>query len=305
MAKTKLKDGRRWNVESGGIKTLKRKYLVILDAVTATDGETATFPGVPAIGSAHPVHTNLVAANYEVEEGEGSAKNTITVTVNYEEKTSESSGEGQGAVSMQVETWGWDSGTEDREFTDAVDGTPVTNSAGDIYDRVPTISVPAPTFTKTMKFRNRQSGAMAFSCKVNSASVTIGDRTFPIGSLLCNVNEQRVFGDAEWKYRYTVQLKFRTNPVKLGGSNSATDIGWDVAITDAGMRELDANGKLKLIKAVDSETGKKCTVTSPELLDGSGHAVSRASGSTPRPYNVRYQAYERATFPNWFYSEPT
>ena len=302
----KQKDGRRWSVDAGGIKSLKRKYQVILDAVTGADGEAVSFTGVPAIGTAHPSYSYLFAESYDVEEGEGKDKKTLTVYVNYAPRTTETSGSGSDAVTSQVEEWGWDSGSAERELTDAADGTAVLNSAGDIFDRVPTISVPASTFTKVMKFTTRQSGAAACDCKVNASAVTIGGRTYPIGSLLCHVAEKRIIGDPDWKYRYTIQLQFRTNPVKLAGSNSATDIGWDVAIVDAGMREKDsATGKLKLIKAVDPETGKRCAVTSPELLDGSGKAVVRSSSSTPKPYNIRFQAYERVSIPSWFYSEPT
>lgn len=299
------KDGRKWSVDSGGVKSLKRKYQITLDAITGANGEAVSFSGVPAIGSAHPIHTGLFVESYDVEEGESNAKKTLTVYVNYAPRTTETSGSGSEAVTSQVEEWGWDAGTEERELVDAVDGTAVLNSAGDVFDRVPTISVPAPTFTKVMKFAQRQSNAMSCDCKVNSSDVTIGGRTYPVGSLLCHVAEKRIFGDPDWKYRYQIQLKYRTNPVKLAGSNSATDIGWDVAITDAGMRELDTNGKLKLIKSVDAETGKKCTVTSPELLDGQGHAVTRSSSTTPKPYNIRFQAYERVSIPSWFVSEPT
>jgi len=298
------KDGRKWSVDSGGLKSLRRRYQVILDDITAANGEVNSFPGVPAIGTAHPVHTGLFVETYDVEEGEGNEKQTLTVYVNYAPRTTETSGSGSEAATLQVEEWGWDAGTEERELVDAVDGTAVLNSAGDVFDRVPTISVHAPTFTKVMKFATRQSGATNCDCKVNNSSVTIGGRSYPTGSLLCHVAEKRIFGDPNWKYRYTIQLKYRTNPVKLAGSNTATDIGWDVAITDAGMRELDTNGKLKLIKAVDPETGKRCTVTTPELLDGQGHAVVRSSGSVPKPYNIRFQAYERVSIPSWFVSEP-
>ena len=300
-----LKDGRKWSVDAGGIKSLKRKYQVVLKEFTGENGEGVSFPGVPAIGSAHPSYPGLFVESYDVEEGEGSAKNTLTVYANYSPRTTETSGSGSGAVTNQVESWGWDAGSEERELIDAVDGKAVLNSAGDVFDRVPTVSVPAPTFTKSMKFKQRQSGAMGCDCKVNSSAVTIGGRTYPVGSLLCHVAEQRVIGDPNWKYRYNIQLKYRTNPVKLAGGDTVTDIGWDVAITDAGMREIGSDGKLKLIKSIDSETGKKCTVTSPELLDGGGKAVVRSSSSTPKPYNIRFQAYERVTIPAWFYSEPT
>lgn len=303
----KLKAGRSWSGGRYGITSLKRKYVIIRDAVTAADGEEYYFPGLPQIGSAHPRYPGLVVSGHEFEEGDGANKNTLTVTVSYGLRTFETSGgeeEDVANVTCQVEEWGWDAGTEERELIDAVDGKAVVNSAGDVFDRVPTVSVPAPTFTKAMKFRERQSGAMDCDCKVNASPVTIGERTYPTGSLLCSVSERRIFSDASWAYRYVIQLKFRTNPVKLAGEESATDIGWDVAITDAGMRELDEEGKLKLIKAVDAETGKKCTVTSPELLNGAGKAVTRTDGESPKPYNMLFQAYERTDIPSWFYSEP-
>ena len=300
-----LKDGRKWSVDAGGIKSLKRKYQVVLKSVTDANGEGVSFPGVPAIGSAHPSYPGLYVDSYDVEEGEGVSKNTLTVYVNYSLRTTETSGTGSEAVTSQVESWGWDAGSEERELIDAVDGTAVVNSAGDVFDRVPTVSVPSPTFTKTMKFRDRQSGAMDCDCKVNKEAVKIGGRTYPVGSLRCHVAEKRVIGDPNWRYSYTIQLKYRTNPVKLAWDDQFTDIGWDVAITDAGMRERGTDGKLKLIKSIDSETGKKCTVQSPELLNGQGQAVTRSADSNPVPYNIRFQAYERVTIPSWFYSEPT
>ena len=65
-------------------------------------------------------------------------------------------------------------------------------------------------------------------------------------------------------------MRFKSNKVKINGQNAVTDIGWDVAITDAGMRELDDEGNKSLIRAVDRESGKMCTVTSAALLDGQG-----------------------------------
>lgn len=299
-----LKDGRRWNVNSNGITALKRRYLVKLDAVTAVNGEGATFPGVPAIGSAHPLKGGLFVSDYEVEEGEGAAKNTLIVTVNYAPITTETSGSGQEQQSLRIEEWGWEGSTEERELVTAADGTAVLNSAGDAYDSVPSVSLAAPIFTKVVKFKTRQTGALSYNCKVNNADVSIGGYSFPVGSLLATVSEKRVFGDGGWKYRYTIQLKYRTNRVKLAGENTLTDIGWDVAITDAGMREKGSDGKLKIITTIDKETGKRCQISSPELLDGKGKAVARPESGLPTPYNTRYQAYERASFPAWFYSEP-
>jgi len=296
----KQKDGRKYQVDGSGITSLKRDYIVIQDSMMGADGEAESFSGVPAIGSAHPNFSGLYVQSYDVQEGTGKDKNVLTVTVNYGPKTTETSGTGSDAVTCQVEEWGWDEGTDERELTAGVDGTPVLNSAGDPFESVPKVSVPAPVFTKVMKFASRQTGWAAAHCKVNGSAVTIGGREYPIGSLLCTVAEKRIIGNVDWKYQYTVRLRFKSNPVKIAGADSVTDIGWDVAVTDAGMREL-VEGEKKLIRVVDKETGKMCTVTSATLLDGEGAKLDDGDD----PYNFRFQAYERATFPSWFYSEPS
>ena len=86
------KAGRKYSVDSGGITTLKKDFIVIQDAVMAENGETLTFPGVPAIGSAHPTYPGLYVQTYDVQEGEGKDKQTLTVTANYGPQTTETSG---------------------------------------------------------------------------------------------------------------------------------------------------------------------------------------------------------------------
>lgn len=302
----KMKAGRRWGVDSTGITSLKRTYRVVLDSPHLdADGECTTFPGVPALGSVHPVHKGLAAESYEVEEGSGADKCVLTVTVNYQPITTETSGgeDGETEVTAKVERWGWDSSTDERELTTAVDGTAVLNSAGDPFDSVPQMSVPAPAFTKILRFTSRQNGWQGYFCTVNKSPVTIGGISFPPRTLLCQINEERILGDKFWNYRYTVQLKYKSNKVKIGGEDKLTEIGWDVAVTDAGMREKGADGKLTLIRQKDAETGKMCTVSSPELLNGSGQKVDR-SGNAVTPYNFRFQAYAESDFPQMFYSEP-
>ena len=297
----KQQAGRKYSVDSSGITTLKKDYIVIQDAVMSANGEVVSFLGVPEIGSAHPNYPGLFVQSYDVQEGSGKDKQILIVTANYAPETTETSGTGQDAVTCIVDEWGWDDGTDEKELITGEDGTPVLNSAGDPFDSVPKVSAPAPVFTKTMRFRQRQSGWNTAFCTVNDSAVTIGGVSFSAGTLLCTVIEKRIIGEKDWKFRYTVRLRYKSNRVKLQGSNSLTDIGWDVAIADAGMRELDGQDGKKLIRAIDKETGKMCTVTSPALLDGSGAKL--ADGE--EPYNFRFQAYARSSFPSWFYSEPT
>lgn len=296
-------DGRKWGDNATGGSAVRR-FLIKGLAVGFTPAWNYT--GLPKVGDAHPSMDGFIVASRDFEEGKGKDKETVTVTVNYSPKTSETSGTGSDAVTCQVDEWGWDNSTDEKELTEGVDGTPVLNSAGDPFESVPNVQVPAPIFTKVMKFKARQSGAMAYNCKVNGSAVTIGGMSCPIATLLCTVAEKRMIGDPVWKYQYTIQLKFKSNPVKVGGDGTATDIGWDVAITDAGMRAKTSVGdgeEIRLIRRIDKETGKLCTVTSPALLNGNGYV--RSETANDEIYNFRFKAHERASFPNWFYSEPT
>lgn len=297
----KPKAGRKYSGDNGGLTSLKRDYIVILDAPLAENGETLSFQGVPAIGSAHPSYPGLRVQSYDVAEGESGDKIVLIVTVNYGTETQETSGEGEDAVSCIVEEWGWEDGSDERELVTDVDGKQVLNSAGDPFDTVPKYSAPSPTFVKVMKFKDRQTGWNTATCCVNAAPITIGGIQFPAASLLCTITEKRLIGNPVWKYQYTVRLKYKSNKVNLNGSDNLTDIGWDVAVADAGMRAKGLDEKLHIIRRPDEETGRMCTVTSAALLNGEGEEL----GEDQTPYNFRFKAYERTTIPSWCYSEPT
>ena len=126
----------------------------------------------------------------------------------------------------------------------------------------------------------------------------------PQKTLLASVSEQRILDDSEWKYRYTIQLRYKTNFSNLGFGTNPIEFGWDIPVVDCGMREKGTDGKLKTIMQIDEETGKPCAVTSAELLDGEGKAIKRGEGVSPNPYVIRVQAYEMTSFPSDIYSEP-
>ena len=306
MSVCRLNAGRRWSVNSGGMSILKRKYVVEVDGSNlGENAEALSFAGVPAIGSAHPFYPGVRVKTYDVEEGEGNEKKLLTVWVNYELVTSETvEGEGETPVAGAVEDFGWDDGVDERELITGVDDNPLVNSAGDPFDSVPRVSTPAPVFTKVIKFPTRQAGWSGSFCKINSGSMTVAGVNCPKWTLLCVVSEKRIFGDAFYRYRYTIRLRYRSNLVKLNGTGSAQEIGWNVAVADTGMRELGEDGKPVVIRHKDAETGRMLAVASPELLDGKGHAVDRSSGGKVEPFNMFFKAYEEASFPGWFFSEP-
>ena len=310
---TNVLAGRKWKRARDRKNTITVKYRVELASALAIGSEGGNLTGVPKPGDQHPNDDNLEVASvdYEEESGSGLAKFVIA-TVNYEAKNSasETTIQEEGGVKYQVDEWGWDAGTDEKELIDDIRSTetnpkPVLNSAGDPFDAVPKVSVYAPVFTKVMKFGSRRSGATAFSCKVNSEEITIGGRTCAPGTLLCIVSEKRIFGDPDWNYAYTVQLKYKSNKVKLHGDSETSELGWDVGIADAGMRQKDPDDqtKKKLIRMIDQETGQECVVQSPALLDGNGYVIS-PTDPDQGPRVLRFQAYERTSFPSWFYSEP-
>lgn len=303
----KKKAGISYAVDDSGATDIVEKYQAILSEPLAPGQLITSFSGVPTVGTVHPARPGYFVSRYEVSQPDGPASATLDITVRYSAQSWEifSPEQGQG-VSNNVEQWGWDDSTATRELVESADGEQVLNSAGDPFDSVPQIETPAPVFTKVVRFASRQSGYFDHNCKVNAATLVIGGISFPARTLLCTVSESIDISNEHWPYKYTIRLRARSTPAKLEGSDTVTECGWDVVLCDAGMREIDdETGKLKLIQTISQETGQPATVTTPELLDGEGHAVQRVADTPPTPYNLLFAAYQETTFPTWFYSEPT
>ncbi len=310
VKETIVKAGRSYKVGQNGAGDVSIKYqLVLTEPLAATELPTE-FPGVPAIGSEHPTRPGLYALSYDVTQPDGAAKNTLDVTVNYGPTSIEPLDPEHPEYIEAVKEWGWDDGTGEKELVASVAvgneaAKPVVNSAGDPFDSVPMVNAPAPTFTKVIQCSERKSGYSAFLCKVNSAEITIGDVTCSPGTLLCTIAERKIIGEWRLPYEYTIHLRYRSNVVTNTYPPSDGEIGWDAAVVDAGMREIDSTThKLKLIQVISKETGQPATVTAPELLDGHGAAQTRDSQGLATPMVLTFHAYERADFPEWFYSEP-
>lgn len=309
MATTQYLTGRKWKVSRDGKASVTAKYRVLLETPLVKDAEGNSLASVPVPGDEHPTRDDLEVASvdYEEEQSQGGQK-IVMATVNYESKVSTSEIiSTELPIKYQVDEWGWDAGTEDRELLNDVEtNDPVVNSAGDPFDSVPKVHVYSPTFTKVMKFPSRMSGTVAFNGHVNDAQITIGDVVCAPGTLLVSVSEKRIFGDPDWNYSYTVQLKYKSNKVNVfGAETNPTEIGWHAAIADLGMRQIDPDDDTKriLIRQRDKETGEMCVVSSPALLDGNGYAISDTD-TDRSPRNLLFKAYAEATIPSWFYSEP-
>lgn len=314
VKKVVVKAGRSYKVRQNGADDVNINYQVILAEPLGEYEVPTAFPGVPAIGSRHPSRPGFFALYYDITQPEGAAKHTLNVNVVYgAADISVSPGEEEGDPERidEVTEWGWDDATGEKELVTSVAvggeaAKAVLNSAGDPFDSVPSVNVPTPTFTKVIRCSARKTGYSKFLCTVNAAEITIGDITCPPGSLLCTVAEKKIIGEWRLPYEYTIHLRYRSNKVVNTYPPADSDeIGWDAAVTDAGMREIDdSTGKLRLIQVVSSETGEPASVTSPELLDGHGHKVERGEGGAAEPVVLVFHAYKREDFPEWFYSEP-
>lgn len=307
IVKTVAKAGKTYSANSNGAQGVKATYQVVLTAPLAMDELPTSFSGVPAIGSEHPSRPGLYVTGYEITQPDGEAKHTLNVEVSYAPSNFETQSDPQtGTESTQITEWGWDDGTTDVELlNDAITGDPVVNSAGDPFEEVPTHSIFTPTFTKVFKTSKRKDWNN-LSCVVNSANVTIGDLTFAPHTLLATVGEKILIGETVYPYEYTIHIRLRSQKVKIAQAQTPTEIGWDLAIVDAGMREMKAGGVMQFIEVWSKETGQPTQVTTSELLNGHGEAMPRSASGTPaEPYVLRFAAYPEAAFPDWMVSEPT
>ena len=158
------KAGMSYVVTENGAADVKVPYQVVLSeplgaqslitAFTSLDGD------IPSIGTEHPARPGYYVARYDVKQPTGNAKASLDVDVVYSPRSyvTEGGGGGEPGTECNIEQWGWDDGTAERELVQAVDGTQVLNSAKDPFDSVPTVSTPSPTFTKVVRFGERKSG---------------------------------------------------------------------------------------------------------------------------------------------------
>jgi len=306
---TRVKAGRYYKVGQNGAEDVNIKYQLVLQEPLGANEIPTSFTGVPAIGSEHPTRPGFYALTYDVSQPDGAAKHTLDITVHYgPADITVTPGEEHNVIDAVTE-WGWDDSTGEKELVTSVAvgneaAKPVLNSAGDPFDSVPTVYVPTPTFTKVIRTSDRKSYA-AYLCTVNAEEVTIGGMTCAAGTLLCTVAERKLIGEWRLPYQYTIHLKYRSNIVTSTYPQvDNNELGWDAAVTDAGMREIDdATGKLKLITLEFGDSKTEATVSSPELLDGHGKKVQRNGGAVT-PVVLPFHAYKRTSFPEWFYSEP-
>ena len=306
----KLKGNRKWTEDANGsITSLTRRYQIIRPDIPegSADEEVVStdVDGLPQKQSSHSnTHPNLKCDGYFWEEGSDSGKRVLYCDVHYSVWQSEVSEANRPPRGQAVEQFGWRSGSVSRDLVrDAGTGAILLNTAGQPFDSVPQVDIPAPTFTKVVKTTERQQWE-AFQGKINSAQIIIGGVTCGIHCLRCvQMDEERLWNDDfGYKYKYTIGLQLMSNEAVIGAAEQAVDIGWDLAVVSCGtMEKKTPDSKATPVSSRSSTTGSEVFVSSPVLLDGEGKAMLEP-GATP--FAVRVQAYKAAAFPEDFYSEP-
>lgn len=289
-----IKAGRTWSVGSNGITSLKRTYLVKRDTVGA---EETSFEGVPAINTELVEGSGLFAVGYDVTEGSDANKEYLEVTVTFSRNETALDTANRVPRGQDIQSWGWRHGSVTRDLTtDRSTGNIITNSAGQPFDSAPQYEIAAPILTKVVKTVDHKNWLNFANC-VNKDEVMINGTPYRARTLrVVQVDEEKLWDDEfGYQWLYTIGVQLMHNPVVIEQQDEI-DIGWDVAITDAGCSTLE-NGKLSRISWIDAETKKVVYATTPQLLNGQG---GKLTGD--QPYNFRFQLYPEAQLPDDFFS---
>ena len=311
----KLKGFRKWTVdEGGGSSSLTARYIAVRDedpvCEMSLEDLVVSITGLPPIGAAvSEDFPNLIVRTYAIEEGEANEKRVLTIDVNCSLRDPQNWDVSQFPPRGQaIQELSFTSGSVSRDLVqDAITGKLVLNSAGQPFDSVPQIDVPSPTFRKVIKVKSAQTWAQ-YQGKVNAAAITVGGFSCAPHVVRC-VQADRVklwndeFGFVE---QWTIGLQLMSNWARIDNSETATQIGWDLAIVDQGTMALHAvfgegeQYRLGPVMTISAETGKEVAVSQPVLLDGLGFARLEQGA---KPYTFRVAPYPETTFPVEFYSE--
>lgn len=256
---------------------------------TASVPSPETIAGLPALGSAHPVHTDLVLSKWTVNED--AASGSIVYQAEYT-RPSEDEGEvkedDEVVEEYRIEARGWRGTSYSAPACyDVVTGSPVVLPTGEPFENVPEAHRSGMTFYITFQ-TTKNHGIMAANCTVNAAAITIDGQTIPArcGRLSASV-EEIVNQESKYKYRVSLEVEVVHNYVKLAPNTEEIDIGHDVALLLQGYKYIgtatDKNGiqhpnQLIPFMEPDGEGGLQ-PATTPGFLTANGNKVEEPSAT--------------------------
>ena len=284
----------------GSIRSASEIYEVMMPAGTEYIDPTQ-ISDLPVKDSLHPKYSTLYVRDYSWQHvDEGSL--LWRCTVSYEVRSG-STHEGDDVERVVSLEWGSSSGQTD-VVTDAKLGLPVVNSAGDLFDTVPTMEEVYPTVHLVQHERRHRTQVLALNGKVNRAAFTVAGITFQPHTCRLRVTCRKLLDQTDLPYEYDYTFEGRNHPIKtanaawLNGTaingyaatGDLSDIGWDVELVQAGFRYLDDGTPTKFLDT--NADGGQSEPALPHPLDEFGMPL--APGEPLRVLVVR--AYPDADF---------
>lgn len=259
--------------------------------------------GLPATGDAHPANADLVVSEFRVGDHEpGVVWRRISVVYSRGENEEESGSGGSESIGT-LTALDYPIYTQSGDLVaDQVSGAPVLNSAGDVFDSVPTVETlyTGVHWTRRLSSWAKVSPQLALSGTVNAATVTIYGIEFRKRTARLRITARNTFDGSSrpWELDVTVEPRhtfvdsscaFRPDPNMAAYDAVAGlgyDLGWDVAILDCGYQWLDtsASPPEKVRFTVRGESGAESAPQLPQLLTAEGR--SNQEGTYPKSFLV-------------------
>lgn len=284
----------------GSIRSASEIFEVMMPAGTEYIDPTQ-ISGLPVKDSRHPKYLTLYVRDYSWQHvDEGSL--LWRCTVSYEVRSA-STAQGDDIERIVSLEWGSSSAQAD-VVTDALLGLPVVNSAGDVFDTVPTMEEVYPTVHLVQREKRHRPETLALDGAINDAAFTVAGITFSRHTCRLRVTCRKLTDTTDLKYEYDYTFEGRNHPINtahaffLDGSqitgyaesDGLSDIGWDFELVQAGFRYLDNDIPTKFLDT--NADGGQSEPALPHPLDEFGMPL--APGEPLRVLVVR--AYPDADF---------
>ena len=253
--------------------------------------------GLPDEGDAHPANADLTVAEFRIQDHEpGVQWRRISVVYTRGDEESESGSGGSSSIG-KLTALDYPVYTQSGDLVcDQASGAPVLNSAGDVFDSVPTVEAlyTGVHWTRRLSSWSAVSPQLALSGTVNSAAVTIYGVSFAKRTARLRITARNTFDGSSrpWELDGTVEPRhtfvasghqYRPDSTMAAYDSvvgRGYDIGWDVAILDCGFQYIDpaTTPPQKIRFTVVDEAGNESAPQLPQLLTATGED-GRAYGS--------------------------
>ena len=263
----------------GGATEVTDVYTVVMGrGVIAHRGNVT---GLPAPNTQHPTLTNLRIEKYTFlckNENTGVWEISVKYAVISEKKSTqldpedpENPPEEPDVVVQIIKAKSWDSATCNIDLTsDAEDGKPVINSAGDTFDSVPQRVITSPSVSFTRLEKRHPKDVMKYNGTINKSIINVMGIQFQPRCAKIKISCTETFDESEdaLPYEYTYTVEGRNLFVTL--MDNFISVGWDEVMIEQGFHYLDDSGEKQKFMITIESTGEEREASSPQLLTEDG-----------------------------------